>query len=113
MFFENLLKDDDMVQRKRSVDIRSTGNLPKVTMTYETYERSWDLCSPGKPVLHYSNKPLLGSDPSLYNLENMQIAALSSCDMLSYLNLDSNYGTNDISYQWTAIVKGETIGQWW
>jgi len=47
-----------------------TGNRGQGTKTYGGYARSWDLCSPGKPVISCSNDPVLGGNPALYNPED-------------------------------------------
>ena len=69
-----------------------TGNRGSGTSAYEDYDRTWDMAVEGKEVLHCSNDPLLGGDPSKYNPEDMLIAALSSCHMLWYLHLCSKAG---------------------
>jgi organic hydroperoxide reductase OsmC/OhrA len=60
-------------------------------------------------VLHCSNEPLLGGDPSLYNPKDMLITALSSCHMLWYLHLASNNGINVLNCEDTPIATGETL----
>ena len=69
-----------------------TGNRGQGTKTYGGYARSWDLCSPGKPVISCSNDPILGGNPALYNPEDLLISALSACHMLWYLHLASEAG---------------------
>ena len=40
-----------------------TGNRGDGTTSYRAYDRTWDITTPGKPVVHCSNDPLLGGDP--------------------------------------------------
>ncbi|WP_048647171.1 OsmC family protein [Nitratireductor soli] len=69
-----------------------TGNRGEGTKTYRGYDRTWDIVTPGKPVVHCSNDPLLGGDPALPNPEDLLISALSACHMLWYLHLASKAG---------------------
>ncbi|MCU0789774.1 MAG: OsmC family protein [Nitratireductor sp.] len=75
-----------------------TGNRGTGTSAYRAYDRTWDLCTPGKPVVSCSNDPALGGDPSKYNPEDMLVAALSSCHMLWYLHLCANAGVVVVAY---------------
>lgn len=69
-----------------------TGNRGEGTKTYRGYDRTWDISTPGKPVIHCSNDPLLGGNPALPNPEDLLISALSACHMLWYLHLASKAG---------------------
>ena len=53
-----------------------TGNRGVGTSGYRAYDCTWDLASPGKPVVKCSNDPLLGGGPTLYNPEDMLFSAL-------------------------------------
>ena len=85
-----------------------TGNRGSGTSAYEDYDRTWDMAVEGKEVLHCSNDPLLGGDPSKYNPEDMLIAALSSCHMLWYLHLCSKAGVTVTSYEDVPVGIGES-----
>ncbi|MEZ5872947.1 MAG: OsmC family protein [Nitratireductor sp.] len=91
-----------------SATISWTGNRGTGTSAYRAYDRTWDLESPGKPVLHCSNDPLLGGDPAKYNPEDMLLAALSACHMLWYLHLCANAGIVVTSYRDEPVGVGET-----
>lgn len=67
-----------------------TGNRGDGTRTYRGYDRSWDVATPGKPIIHCSNDPLLGGDPALPNPEDLLLASVSACHMLWYLHLASS-----------------------
>lgn len=69
-----------------------TGNRGEGTRRYRGYDRSWDLVTPGQPVVHCSNDPLLGGDPAKPNPEQLLLHALAGCHMLWYLHLASDAG---------------------
>lgn len=85
-----------------------TGNRGTGTAEYRGYDRSWNVETPGKPVIECSNDPLLGGDPSLHNPEDMLIAALSACHMLWFLHLASAAGIVVTGYEDDPLAVGET-----
>ncbi len=85
-----------------------TGNTGTGTSAYKAYERTWDLAVEGKDVVHCSNDPMLGGDPTKYNPEDILIAAISSCHMLWYLHLCSQAGIIVTAYEDNAIGIGES-----
>lgn len=84
-----------------------TGNIGRGTESYRAYERTWDVAIPGKAVVHCSNDPLLGGDPTKMNPEDLLITALASCHMLWYLHLASDAGIVVTSYADTPVGVGE------
>ena len=92
-----------------SATITWTGNRGEGTSGYRSYDRSWDMASPGKPVVKCSNDPFWGGDPKLYNPEDMLISALSACHMLWYLHLASDAGIIVERYCDTPLAQGETL----
>ena len=88
--------------------IRWTGNRGDGNATYDGYDRSWQLCSSGKPIIECSNDPLLGGDPQLHNPEDLLITALSSCHMLWFLHLSLNGGIIVMAYEDNPIGHGES-----
>ncbi len=84
-----------------------TGNRGEGTRSYTGYDRTWNIETPGKPVIHCSNDPLLGGDPGLPNPEDLLLSALSSCHMLWYLHLASNAGIVVHGYADTPLAVGE------
>ncbi|MFK8075113.1 MAG: OsmC family protein [Granulosicoccus sp.] len=84
-----------------------TGNTGAGTSAYRAYERTWDIQTPGKPVVHCSNDPLLGGDPCLPNPEDLLLSAVSACHMLWYLHLASNAGIIVQAYTDSPIGTGE------
>lgn len=85
-----------------------TGNRGQGTATYRGYDRTWQIATPGKPIVECSNDPLLGGDPAKPNPEDLLLSALSSCHMLWYLHLASNAGIVVMSYEDNPIGIGET-----
>jgi organic hydroperoxide reductase OsmC/OhrA len=49
------------------------------------YPRAHDVFVPGKPALRASASPAFRGDAAIHNPEDLLVAALSSCHMLSYL----------------------------
>lgn len=76
-----------------------TGNLGTGTSGYRAYARSWDVAVPGKPVIHCSNDPLLGGDPTKMNPEDLLLSALSACHMLWFLHYAAENGLVVSSYE--------------
>jgi len=84
-----------------------TGNRGSGTSGYRAYDRTWDVATPGKPVIHCSNDPLLGGDPGLPNPEDLLLASLSACHMLWFLHLASDAGIVVSDYRDSPIGIGE------
>ena len=84
-----------------------TGNRGEGTAHYRAYDRTWDIAVPGKPVVHCSNDPLLGGDPSKMNPEDLLLSALSACHMLWYLHYASDAGLRVLGYEDTPLGQGE------
>lgn len=87
--------------------IEWTGNRGAGTKTYRGYDRTWDIATPGKPVIHCSNDPLLGGNPALPNPEDLLLSAVSACHMLWYLHLASKAGIAVQSYVDEPLGVGE------
>ena len=85
-----------------------TGDRGTGTRTYKGYDRTWNIETPGKPVIHCSNDPLLGGDPGLPNPEDLLLSALSACHMLWYLHLASSAGIVVTAYEDAPQAVGET-----
>jgi organic hydroperoxide reductase OsmC/OhrA len=85
-----------------------TGNRGEGTSSYRGYDRTWEIRTPGKPVIACSNDPMLGGDPTRPNPEDLLLSALSACHMLWYLHLASNAGIVVVHYADTPVGHGET-----
>lgn len=64
-----------------------TGNTGTGTSGYRDYERSHEVASDGKPPIPGSSDPAFRGDRSRWNPEELLVAALSQCHMLSFLHV--------------------------
>jgi len=70
-----------------------TGNLGQGTAGYRAYSRNHDVNAPGKAAsIPCSSAQAFRGDASRYNPEELLIAALSNCHMLSMLHLCADAG---------------------
>jgi organic hydroperoxide reductase OsmC/OhrA len=76
-----------MKQHAYEAKIEWTGNDGDGTKTYKSYRRDHEISSSGKPPIQASSDPSFRGDRSRYNPEELLVASLSSCHMLSYLHL--------------------------
>ena len=95
-------------QHSYTATIVWTGDRGRGTSEYRGYDRTWDVRTPGKPVLHCSNDPLLGGDPAKPNPEDLLLASLSACHMLWYLHLACDAGIVVVGYIDEPLGLGET-----
>ncbi|ASJ71161.1 OsmC family protein [Granulosicoccus antarcticus] len=96
-------------QHDYTAQVSWTGNTGQGTRSYRAYERTWDITTPGKPIVHGSNDPLLGGDAGLHNPEDLLLASVSSCHMLWYLHLASTAGVVVLNYTDNPIGVGEVF----
>lgn len=76
-----------------------TGDRGTGTSGYRDYDRAVTLSIEGKPdVLASSDKPFRG-DPSRWNPEDLLLAALSECHLLSYLHACVQVGVVVVAYE--------------
>ena len=76
-----------------------TGDRGTGTSGYRDYDRSTTLSVEGKPdVLASADKPFRG-DPSRWNPEDMLLASLSECHLLSYLHACVQVGVIVVGYE--------------
>jgi organic hydroperoxide reductase OsmC/OhrA len=76
-----------------------TGNTGTGTKTYRGYERSHTITAPGKPSIAGSSDPAFRGDATRYNPEELLVAALSTCHMLSYLHVCAVAGIVVVDYK--------------
>ncbi len=68
------------------------------TSNYQIYDRGYRISMPGKPALLGSADPAFRGDPARQNPEDLLLAALSACHMLSYLALCARRGVTILEY---------------
>lgn len=79
--------------------IQWTGNLGTGTTDYRGYSRDHDVLIPGLPVLKGSADPTFHGDRERYNPEQLLLAALAQCHMLSYLHVAVKQGVVVTGYR--------------
>jgi organic hydroperoxide reductase OsmC/OhrA len=75
------------------------GNRGKGTATYAGYGREYRVAIEGKPELHGSADVAFRGDADRFNPEDLFVAAIASCHMLSYLALCAKHGICVIAYE--------------
>lgn len=76
-----------------------TGNTGTGTSGYRTYTRDVSIEVPGKPELLASSDKAFRGDPARWNPEDMLLASLSECHLLSYLHACVVAGVVVVSYR--------------
>jgi organic hydroperoxide reductase OsmC/OhrA len=79
--------------------VRWQGSQAGAPFTYPSYPRAYSVSVPGKPDIQGSADPLFHGDPSRHNPEDLFVAAISACHMLTYLALCAKRGGHVTSYQ--------------
>ena len=86
-------------EHEYSVRSEWTGNRGSGTSGYRDYDRLATMSIAGKPdLLASSDKPFRG-DPSRWNPEDLLLAALSECHLLSYLHACVTAGVVVVAYE--------------
>jgi organic hydroperoxide reductase OsmC/OhrA len=80
------------------INLKWTGNLGTGTQTYRGYTRDHVISVEGKPDLLASSDKAFRGNPERYNPEEMLVASVSSCHMLSYLHLCAANGVVVVEY---------------
>jgi organic hydroperoxide reductase OsmC/OhrA len=82
-----------------------TGAQGGPTTDYQSYSRSYRVDIEGKPPLEGSADPTFRGDPARHNPEDLLVAALAACHMLSYLHLCASAGIEVVAYEDQARGK--------
>ena len=75
-----------------AITIQWTGNTGEGTSNYRAYERSHTIIADNKTAILASSDAAFRGDRTKYNPEDLLVASLSSCHMLSYLHLCAEAG---------------------
>jgi organic hydroperoxide reductase OsmC/OhrA len=75
------------------------GNLGDGTATYAGYGRQHRILIDGKPELHATADAAFRGDAATHNPEDLFLAAISSCHMLSYLALCAREKLRVVAYE--------------
>lgn len=93
----------ESTSRKNAHDYKARlvwdGNLGDGTSTYTGYGRKYRVQFAGKPDLPGSADPIFRGDANVYNPEDLFVASLSSCHLLSYLALCARSKINVVAYE--------------
>lgn len=92
--------------------LRWTGNLGPGTTGYRDYARDVEAqaCAGEKPTLLLSaDKPFRG-DPARWNPEELLVAALSECHLLSFLHVAVTHGVTVTAYEDAPVGTMEQEG---
>jgi organic hydroperoxide reductase OsmC/OhrA len=87
-----------------------TGAAAGPTRTYDAYSREYVVAVDGKPPLRGSSDPMFRGDAALHNPEDLLLAALSSCHLLSYLAHAARAGLHVVAYDDDASGTMEFAG---
>jgi organic hydroperoxide reductase OsmC/OhrA len=86
-------------EHRYSLTVQWTGNLGEGTSSYRGYSRDHEIRIPGLPVLPGSADPTFHGDRERYNPEQLLLAALAQCHMLSFLHVAVRHGVVVTCYQ--------------
>ena len=81
-----------------ALDLEWQGNRGSGTSGYRDYARDVVLRAAGKPALEGSADPTFRGDASRWNPEELLIAALAQCHLLSYLHMAVTHGVVVTAY---------------
>lgn len=86
-----------------AVGLRWTGDRGVGTTDYRAYGRDHIVTSEGKPPIDGSSDRAFRGDVERWNPEEMLIAALSQCHLLSYLHVAASHGVVVVGYTDAAV----------
>lgn len=81
-----------------ALDLEWRGNRGSGTSGYRDYARDVVLRAAGKPALEGSADPTFRGDAARWNPEELLVAALAQCHLLSYLHMAVTHGVVVTSY---------------
>jgi organic hydroperoxide reductase OsmC/OhrA len=93
-----------------AVDVEWTGNRGEGTATYRGYGRDNTVRAVGKPALAGSADRTFHGDRDRWNPEELLLAALSQCHLLSYLHVCVKHGVVVTGYRDAATGEMTETG---
>lgn len=100
-----------MTDHHYALDIAWLGNRGTGTSGYRDYGRDVLLRAAGKPDLAGSADPTFRGDATRWNPEELLLAALAQCHLLSYLHSAVNHGIVVTSYDDSPVGTMAQVGQ--
>ena len=88
------------------------GNMGTGTSTYTGYARDYTVIINGKREMHGSADPMFRGSGDLHNPEDLFVASISTCHMLTYLALCARKGVTVLSYEDTARATLALDSNW-
>lgn len=82
-----------------------TGNKGEGTSAYRAYDRDHTIYIDGKPELYGSADPTFRGDKSRHNPEDLLLAALSACHLMSFLHVCVTEGVVVTAYEDHATAQ--------
>lgn len=86
-----------------AVRVDWTGNRGSGTSSYRGYGRDHLVSAAGKVVIEGSSDPAFRGDVDRWNPEELLLASLAQCHMLSYLHVAVKHGVTVTSYRDDAV----------
>ena len=99
------------LQHHYKLTVKWTGNKGRGTSSYRAYDRNHIILIDGKPTLEGSSDPTFHGDKTKHNPEDLLVASLSACHMMSYLHVCVKAGITVVDYEdnatGTMITEGD------
>lgn len=100
-----------MTEHRYALDVTWQGNRGGGTTGYRDYGRNVLLRAAGKPDLLASADPAFRGEAERWNPEELLVAALSQCHLLSYLHSAVVHGIVVTAYDDAPVGTMEQVGQ--
>lgn len=100
-----------MADHHYALDLTWQGDRGTGTSGYRDYDRTVLLTASGKPDLLGSADPTFRGDAARWNPEELLLAALAQCHLLSYLHSAVNHGVVVTAYDDSPVGTMAQVGQ--
>ncbi|NYJ00081.1 organic hydroperoxide reductase OsmC/OhrA [Nocardioides thalensis] len=100
-----------MTDHHYALELTWQGNRGTGTSGYRDYGRQVLLHADGKPDLLGSADPTFRGDADRWNPEELLVAALGQCHLLSYLHSAVNHGITVLAYEDSPVGTMAQVGQ--